>query len=157
MAAAWSRVHFTVPSWAREHLAGPLRIVGEHAQVVGDPRVEANRRHLDAGPRDSARNALLAQQLRPHLRLSLVAVVADHHFVHAVSLAPNRSTLKSLALAAIVESRNRGLGILYIDQNVSHVLRIADRIVVLEHGRLIKQLKAAEVTENDVSSLFVSS
>jgi len=28
---------------------------------------------------------------------------------------------------------------------------------VLEHGRLIKQLKGAEVTENDVSSLLVSS
>ena len=42
----------------------------------------------------------------------------------------------SNVLAAVVESRNRGLGILYIDHNVSHVLRIADRIVVLEHGRL---------------------
>jgi len=63
----------------------------------------------------------------------------------------------SNVLAAVVESRNRGLGILYIDHNVSHVLRIADRIIVLEHARLTKQMKAADVTENDVSSMLVSS
>lgn len=55
----------------------------------------------------------------------------------------------SNVLAAIVEARNRGLGVLYIDHNMSHVLEIADRVVVLEHGRVIRQLRATDFTEND--------
>src|SRR5579859_4946271 len=60
----------------------------------------------------------------------------------------------SHALAAIVAARNRGLGVLYIDHNVSHVLQIADRVVVLTRGRVVGQLNARDTTENEVSRLL---
>src|SRR5207248_3736351 len=41
-------------------------------------------------------------------------------------------------LASIGRAREHGLGILYIDHNMSHVLPIADRIVLLELGRVVR-------------------
>ncbi|HCG02746.1 MAG TPA: ABC transporter ATP-binding protein [Chloroflexi bacterium] len=41
---------------------------------------------------------------------------------------------------SIEAARRRGLGIIYIDHNMAHVHPIADRIVVMEHGRVAASL-----------------
>ncbi len=126
--------------WMREECAVRLHEVG----LTRVTSVDRPARELSGGERQS-----LAVMRAVYFGISMLLLDEP---------TASRSTREtSHVLAAIVESRNRGLGILYIDHNVSHVLRIADRIVVLEHGRLIKQLKGADVTENDVSSLLVSS
>jgi simple sugar transport system ATP-binding protein len=125
--------------WMREECALHLHEIG----LTRVTSVDRPARELSGGERQS-----LAVMRAVHFGTSMLLLDEP-----TASLSTRET---SHVLAAIVQSRNRGLGILYIDHNVSHVLRIADRIVVLEHGRLIKQLKAAEVTENDVSSLLVS-
>jgi simple sugar transport system ATP-binding protein len=57
-------------------------------------------------------------------------------------------------LDAIAQARDGGLGVLYIDHNLGHVLPVADRIVVLEHGRIVRELAAGEVTEDELKTLL---
>jgi simple sugar transport system ATP-binding protein len=60
----------------------------------------------------------------------------------------------SNVLQAIVAARQRGLGVLYIDHNLRHVLPVADRIIVLEHGRVVGELQAGEITEDELQRLI---
>ncbi|MBV9170318.1 MAG: sugar ABC transporter ATP-binding protein [Chloroflexi bacterium] len=57
-------------------------------------------------------------------------------------------------LRAITGARQRGLGVLYIDHNLRHVLPVADRIIVLEHGRIVGEVRAGEVTEDELQRLI---
>jgi simple sugar transport system ATP-binding protein len=57
-------------------------------------------------------------------------------------------------LQAIADARQRGLGVLYVDHNLRHVLPVADRIIVLEHGRVVSALRAGEVTEDELHRLI---
>jgi len=50
----------------------------------------------------------------------------------ALSVRETRNVLDSIGRA-----REQGLGVLYIDHNMSHVLPVADRIVLLELGRVV--------------------
>jgi simple sugar transport system ATP-binding protein len=49
----------------------------------------------------------------------------------ALSVRETENVLRSIDTA-----RSRGLGVIYIDHQLSHVQPVADRIVVLEHGRV---------------------
>jgi simple sugar transport system ATP-binding protein len=57
-------------------------------------------------------------------------------------------------LASIGRARDHGLGVLYIDHNMSHVLPIADRIVLLELGRVVRVIKKGEVTVEELQELI---
>jgi len=57
-------------------------------------------------------------------------------------------------LQAISAARQRGLSVLYIDHNLHHVLPVADRVVVLEHGRVVSELRASQVTEDELQRLI---
>ena len=46
-------------------------------------------------------------------------------------------------LQSIGRARDHGLGVLYIDHNMSHVLPVADRIVLLELGRVVRASSTA--------------
>ena len=54
----------------------------------------------------------------------------------------------------IDQARGRGLGILYIDHNMNHVVPVADRIAVLERGRLKKVVHRGEVNAADLNDLL---
>ncbi len=47
---------------------------------------------------------------------------------------------------SIEEARSRGLAIIYIDHNMAHVHPLADRIVVIRHGRVSTILNRNDVT-----------
>jgi simple sugar transport system ATP-binding protein len=57
-------------------------------------------------------------------------------------------------LASIGRARDHGLGILYIDHNMSHVLPIADRIVLLELGRVVRVIDRGEVSVEELQDLI---
>ena len=48
-------------------------------------------------------------------------------------------------IASIERAREHKLGVLYIDHNMSHVLPVADRIVLLELGRVVRTIDRGEV------------
>ncbi len=51
-------------------------------------------------------------------------------------------------------AKARGLGVIFITHNVSHVMQVADRYVVIRHGRKAADYKKGEVTEKDVADLI---
>jgi simple sugar transport system ATP-binding protein len=56
-------------------------------------------------------------------------------------------------LASIHRARQHGLGILYIDHNMSHVLPIADRIVVLQLGRVVRVIDRGGASIDELQEL----
>jgi simple sugar transport system ATP-binding protein len=54
---------------------------------------------------------------------------------------------------SIQEAKARGLGIVYVDHNMAHVRAIADRIAIVDAGRIRTVVKREEVTLADLVSL----
>ena len=57
-------------------------------------------------------------------------------------------------LNTIRNAAERGLGVLYIDHNMAHVQPVADRVIVLEHGRVISEHKGSDVTVDDLAAML---
>jgi len=66
----------------------------------------------------------------------------------ALSVRETRNVLESIGRA-----RDHGLGVLYIDHNMSHVLPVADRIVLLELGRVVRVIDRGEVSVEELQDL----
>ena len=66
----------------------------------------------------------------------------------ALSVRETRNVLKN-----ILRARNHGLGVLYIDHNMGHVLPVADRIVLLELGRVVRVIDRGEVGVEELQEL----
>ncbi|NUT06371.1 MAG: sugar ABC transporter ATP-binding protein, partial [Hamadaea sp.] len=49
-----------------------------------------------------------------------------------------------------------GVGVLLVSSEVPEVLGLADRVLVMREGRLIKQAPAGELTEDDVLDLVMA-
>jgi simple sugar transport system ATP-binding protein len=56
-------------------------------------------------------------------------------------------------LASIGRARDQGLGVLYIDHNMGHVLPVADRLVLLELGRIARVIDRGEVSLAELQDL----
>ncbi len=63
-----------------------------------------------------------------------------------------RETLN--VLNTIRDAAERGLGVLYIDHNMAHVQPVADRVIVVEHGRVASEHKGSEVTVDDLTAML---
>lgn len=59
-------------------------------------------------------------------------------------------------LHLIGRAREHGLGVLYIDHNISHVLPIADRIVLLELGRVLRIIDRGDVSVEELQELIAN-
>ena len=70
----------------------------------------------------------------------------------ALSVRETRNVLNSIGRA-----RRHGLGVLYVDHNMSHVLPVADRIVLLELGRVVRVIDRGEVTVEELQDLVTAS
>ena len=66
----------------------------------------------------------------------------------ALSVRETRNVLSSIGRA-----RESGMGVLYIDHNMSHVLPVADRIVLLELGRVVRVIDRDEVSVEELQDL----
>ncbi|PIU88548.1 MAG: branched-chain amino acid ABC transporter ATP-binding protein, partial [Armatimonadetes bacterium CG06_land_8_20_14_3_00_66_21] len=51
-------------------------------------------------------------------------------------------------------SRETGTALLLVEQNVTHALRLANRVAVLVLGRVVLEAEAAELSEEDVKRAF---
>lgn len=69
----------------------------------------------------------------------------------ALSVRETRNVLTSISRA-----RGLGLGILYIDHNMGHVLPVADRIVLLELGRVVRVMERGEVEVEELKDLIAT-
>ena len=55
---------------------------------------------------------------------------------------------------AIESARARGLGVVYIDHNIDHVVPVADRVVLLEHGEVAETFQRGERSANELRELI---
>ena len=69
----------------------------------------------------------------------------------ALSVRETRNVLRSIDRA-----RAQGLGVLYIDHNMGHVLPVADRIVLLEHGRVARIIDRGQVSIEELQDLIAA-
>jgi len=69
----------------------------------------------------------------------------------ALSVRETRNVLRLIGRA-----REHGLGVLYIDHNISHVLPIADRIVLLELGRVLRIIDRGDVSVEELQELIAN-
>jgi len=67
----------------------------------------------------------------------------------ALSVRETRNVLHNIRRA-----RDQGLGVLYIDHNMGHVLPVADRIVLLELGRVVRVIDRGEVSIEELQDLI---
>ncbi|MHB8612024.1 MAG: ATP-binding cassette domain-containing protein [Candidatus Dormibacteraceae bacterium] len=88
-----------------------------------------------------------------------LAIVRAMHFGAKLLLLDEPTAALSVretdrVLERIRHARDHGLGVLYIDHNMAHVLPVADRIVLLEHGRVARIIVRGEVTEDELKALI---
>lgn len=87
-----------------------------------------------------------------------VAITRANHFgarlllldepTAALSVRETRSVLSS-----ILRARAQGLGVILIDHNMSHVIPVADKIVLLELGRVLRVIERGEVGIEELQDL----
>jgi simple sugar transport system ATP-binding protein len=87
-----------------------------------------------------------------------VAITRAMHFGARVLLLDEPTAALSVretrnVLTSIRTAREHGLGILYIDHNMEHVLPVADRIVLLELGRVVRVIDRGEVGVEELQDL----
>jgi simple sugar transport system ATP-binding protein len=58
-------------------------------------------------------------------------------------------------IGSIEAARAEGLGVVYIDHNLAHVHPIADRIVLIEHGRVAQIINRGEASLQDIIGLLM--
>lgn len=57
-------------------------------------------------------------------------------------------------LAYTKAAKERGLGVIFITHNVSHVYQAADRFTIIRHGGLVGNYARDELTEQDIADLI---
>jgi simple sugar transport system ATP-binding protein len=57
-------------------------------------------------------------------------------------------------LSVIKEASERGLGVIYIDHNVDHVVPVADRVILLEHGQVAATFQRGERSADELRDLI---
>lgn len=70
----------------------------------------------------------------------------------ALSVKETQYVLNSLEIM-----KKKGLGIVVIDHNMAHVQPVADRIVILEHGKVIGNVKKGEATIEQLNAYLTRS
>jgi simple sugar transport system ATP-binding protein len=54
----------------------------------------------------------------------------------------------------IVEAKKRGHSSVFITHNIHHIYQVADRIVILRHGKKVGDVKRDETTIDEVSDVI---
>ena len=55
----------------------------------------------------------------------------------------------------INEQREKGVGVLYIGEDLDVILELCDRIMVMSHGRIMKIVDAQSVTKEDLGLMML--
>jgi simple sugar transport system ATP-binding protein len=58
-------------------------------------------------------------------------------------------------LRTIVQLKEHGVGVILVTHNMPHILRLADRVMVMRHGVVVGERPATELTEHDLVTMIV--
>jgi branched-chain amino acid transport system ATP-binding protein len=62
-------------------------------------------------------------------------------------------TLIERLLETVSALRSRGVGVLLVEQKVDAVLRVADRVAIIESGRVVRETTPAELSAEPATLL----
>ena len=68
----------------------------------------------------------------------------------ALSVGETRKVLGYIAAA-----KEKGLGVIFITHNISHVFEVADRATILSHGKKVGDFPISDVTQDDVAAMVM--
>jgi len=141
-----------------ENLVLSLRSSGEKVAVrEGERRVrELSKRYgLDVPPDVSVENLSVGQQQRAEV---LKALAKDARVLILDEPTSVVTPQEAAELAAVLQRlASEGVGIFLISHKLEEVLRIAHRISVLRHGRLVGTLAASEASQTRLAEMMVGS
>jgi simple sugar transport system ATP-binding protein len=141
-----------------ENLVLSLRSSGEKvAMREGERRVEglSKRYGLDVPPDVTVENLSVGQQQRAEV---LKALAKDARVLILDEPTSVVTPQEAAELATVLQRlASEGVGIFLISHKLEEVLRIAHRITVLRHGRLVGTLAASEATQARLAEMMVGS
>lgn len=139
-----------------ENLVLTLRSSGDKVAVrEGERRVQAlsKRYGLDVPPDISVENLSVGQQQRAEL---LKALAKDARVLILDEPTSVVTPQEAAELATVLQRlASEGVGIFLISHKLEEVLRIADRITVLRHGRVVGSLAASEASQARLAEMMV--
>jgi simple sugar transport system ATP-binding protein len=124
-------------------VAAMQRICAQELQKLGLTRVRSPNEHavsLSGGERQSL---AITRAMYFGARLLLLDEPTA-----ALSVRETRNVF-----AAIEHASRQGLGVIFIDHNMAHVHPVADRIILIEHGRVAHTLNRGDATIAELSDL----
>lgn len=88
-----------------------------------------------------------------------IAIGRAVHFGASVLILDEPTSALSIAetekvLLYTQRAKERGLAVIFISHNMHHVMQVADRYVVMRHGRKVADYRLGELTERDLSDLI---
>lgn len=88
-----------------------------------------------------------------------IAIGRGVHFGAKVLILDEPTSALSVAetrkvLTYITNARERGLAVIYITHNVSHVYQVADSYTIIRHGRLVGTYRKGELSQDDIADLI---
>ena len=141
----------------------PLRSIGAEVSEVlavhGVPRAERRARAVaaleaaglpDAALRLGQRSTELSGGMRQRALIAAALAGSPDLLIADEPTTALDSTTAARVLQLFGEIRDRGTGLVFISHDLSNVARIADRIAVMEHGRIVEAGPAREVLEHPV-------
>ena len=57
-------------------------------------------------------------------------------------------------LTYTINAKERGLSVIFITHNIHHVMLVADRYTIIQHGQVLGNFKRGEVTADDMAALI---
>lgn len=123
------------------------RICDEHLSHVGLRSVDSV--HQFAGTLSGGERQSLAISRAVYFESRLLLLDEP---VAALSVRERRNVFE-----AIDHAKGQGLGVLYIDHNMDHVLPVADRIAVMDRGTLSRIVQRGELTAAELSDVVADS
>ncbi|HLJ60306.1 MAG TPA: ATP-binding cassette domain-containing protein [bacterium] len=132
-------------TWLRTPL--PILKTGAMRRICADQLYEIGLTHIQSADQPAA---VLSGGERQSL-----AIMRAMYFGARVLLLDEPTAALSVretrrVFRAIEAVRERGLGIIYIDHNLAHVHPVADRITIIEHGRVAASLVKSDVTVEEL-------
>lgn len=134
---------------------GPARVLrrGEMIQLCRDWLDELGLVHIESV--DQPASALSGGEKQS------VAISRAIHFGASLLILDEPTAALSVretesVLRSIERARSRGLGVIYIDHQLSHVQPIADRIVLLEHGQISAAFAGQEQSVDELKDMVRS-
>ena len=89
-----------------------------------------------------------------------IAIARALHFGSRVLILDEPTSALSVGetrkvLSYITAAKKKGIGVIFITHNISHVFEVADRATILSHGEKVGDFSICDVTQDDIAAMVM--